>query len=288
MSETIGQVNIMHSSVTPTDLLEVRLKDVKDKQGVIGSLWNGVKEVTKTGVSASDCDSMLAKYKRGEISFDEALEYINSFDKKQDNMTDMWANVLTGITSIAMATIAAGAGPIGWAFAFTKGAPVGAAAKTIIKLIDRATNDKKGDEFDVKQMTKDAISGAVTGTTSAVASNVGAGIKAGRIGLSVKNGVKCGIECGALAGSTSYVTDVTLDKDKYFDVGDLVKNTATSAFVSGTVGGFVGAGMYGLSGNVGKDISKTLKQTIIDDSTASSTRKVMGKMEKSGLGLSKA
>lgn len=285
MVESIGQVNTIPSAVNSTAVLENRLKDVKDKQGIIGNLWNGLKEVTDIGVSASDCDNMLEKYKRGEISFDEALEYINSFDKKQDNMTDMWANILTGITSIAVATVAAGSGPIGWAFAFAKGAPIGAAAKTAIKLVDRATNNKEDDEFDIKQMTKDAVSGAITGTTSAVASNVGAGIKAGKIGLSVKNGVDCGVKSGALAGSTSYLTDVALDKDKHFDAGDLVKNTATSAFVSGTVGGIVGAGMYGLSDNVGKSVSKSLKQTIIDDSTASSTRKIMGTMERDGLAM---
>lgn len=285
MAESIGQVNIMPSAANPTAVLETRLKDIKDKQGIIGSIWNGLKEVTDIGLSSSDCDNMLERYKRGEVSFDKALEYINSFDKKQDNMTDLWANVLTGITSIAVATMAAGAGPIGWAFAFAKGAPVGAAAKTAIKLVDRATNNKKDDEFDLKQMTKDAVSGAITGTTSAVASNVGAGIRAGKIGLSVKNGIDCGIKSGALAGSTSYLTDVALDKDKYFDAGDLVKNTATSAFVSGTVGGIVGAGMYGLSNNVGQTVCKSMKQTIIDDSTASSTRKVMGTMEKDGFAL---
>jgi len=286
MSETVGQINMLSSGVSKIAQLESRLKEVKNKQGVIGSLWNGFKELTDTGVSSSDCNSMLEKYKRGEVSFDEALEYINSFEKKQDNMTDLWANILTGITSIAIATAAAGSGPVGWALAFAKGAPIGAAAKTIIKLLDRATNKKHDDEFDIKQMTKDAISGAITGTTSAVASNVGIGIKAGKIGVSVANGTKCGAQCGALAGATSYLTDVTLDKDKYFKLEDFAKNTITSTFVSGTVGGVVGAGMYGLSGNVGKDVSKSLTKTIIDDSASSSSRKILGVVEKDLLALS--
>ena len=200
-------------------------------------------------------------------------------------MSDLGANILTGIGAIAAATIAASAGPIGWTLAFIKGAPIGAALKTGIKILDRASNNKKGDEFDFKQMSKDAISGAITGATSAVASGVGAGIKAGSIKLSIKNGAKCGAQCGALAGASSYLTDVSFDKDKYFNIGDLVKTTATSAFVSGTVGGIVGAGMYGLSNNVGQDVSKSVSQTIVSDSTSSSSRKVLGSAERSLLSI---
>ena len=283
MVEAINNLNTNVPTVKNTAVLEAKFSDIKDKQGFLGSIWNGFKEITGTGLSKSDCESTLEKYKRGEISFDEALEIIESFDKKQDEMSDLGANILTGIGAIAAATVAASAGPIGWAFAFAKGAPIGAVLKTGIKVLDRASNNKKGDEFDTKQMAKDAISGAITGTTSAVASGVGAGIKAGKISLSIKNGTKCGAQCGALAGSASYRTDVTFDDDKYFNIGDLVKRTATSTFVSGTVGGFVGAGMYGLSNNVGQDVSKTVSQTIVADSTSSSSRKILGSAERTAL-----
>ena len=79
-----------------------------------------------------------------------------------------------------------------------------------------------------------------------------------------------------LNGENDYAS---LDK-KYFDIEDFAKNTLTSAFVSGTVGGVVGAGMYGMSGNVGKEVSKTVKETIINDSITSSSRKVGGYAER--------
>ncbi|MCR5266881.1 MAG: hypothetical protein K6E29_09880 [Cyanobacteria bacterium RUI128] len=270
--------------VDSSALLNQKFQEVKDKQGILGSVWNEVKEVTGCGFSEKDCKSMLDKYNRGEISFDEAVEYINKYDKKQTNMSDLGANIITGIASIAAATCLV-SGPIGWAAALLIGAPVGAAVKAGVKIFDRFTNKVKGDEFDKKQLTKDVISGAVTGMTSAVASGVGAGIKAGSFKLAVKNGTKCGVQCGAVAGATSYTTDVMLDKDKYFNLGDFAKTTLTSAFVSGTVGGVVGAGMYGLSNNIGKDVSKTIKETIIDDSLSSSSRKVLGQAERSIMSL---
>jgi len=284
MVDSIGQVNSVPVA-NKSAVLAARFKEINDKQGFLGSIWNNIKEATNTGVSKSDCQNMLLKYQRGEISFDEALEYINSYEKKQNSMVDLEANVITGITAIAIATAAVSAGPIGWALAFAKGAPIGAAVKTLVKLVDRATNKTKNDEFDVKQMTKDALSGAITGTTSAVASGVGIGIKAGNFGLAVSNGAKCGAQCGALAGSTSYIIDTSFDKDKYFNLNDCLKNTLTSTFVAGTVGGIVGAGMYKMSGNIGQDVSKSVTRTIVDDSASSSTRKILGAGEREILAL---
>ncbi len=265
-------------------VLDTKFAEIKNKQGVLGNIWNEIKEITGTGISESKCESILEGYKQGLISFDEALEYIEKFDKKQDNMTDLESNIATGIGAIAVATCLT-TGPIGWAAALMYGAPVGAVLKPVIKLIDRFTNKKDGDEFDVKQIAKDTISGAVTGAASAVSSGVGAGIKAGSLKLSVKNGTKCGAECGAFAGVTSYMTNTALDKDKHFNLQELAENTIASAFVAGTVGGFVGAGMFGMSKNVGQDITKSLKQTIIDDSASSSSRKVLGRAEKSMMSI---
>ena len=136
----------------------------------------------------------------------------------------------------------------------------------------------------VKDITKDVISGAITGMTSAVSSGVGAGIKEGCLKTSVANGAKCGLECGAIAGSTSYLTDTALEEDKEFNFGDLTRATVASSLVSGTVGGIVGAGMFKnaqMSGNVGKNaVEKSTAQTIVDDSTSSTTRKVLGRVFK--------
>ena len=276
----IGNVDGTDKSI----FLEKELNYVKDKQGFIGKSWNGIKETFDAGLSESDCDETINKYKNGEISFEEALETIKGYDEKQSTMTDLFANITTGIASIALVTAAVAGGPIGWVTAFALGAPVGAAVKTSLKIADRATNNAKNDEFDSKAITKDVVSGAVTGMTSAVSSGIGAGIKSGKYLVSVKNGTKCGAICGGVSGATSYLTDVALDDDKYFNAGDLAKNTFTSALVSGTVGAVVGGTVYGIS-SADKLASQTVKQTIINDSAASSSRKVLGNCEKEALGL---
>lgn len=266
--------------------LENKLGEVEAKQGIIGNVFNEIKEITGLGLSNADCQSALEAYNNNEISFEEAVKYINDFERKQDTASELIVNIATGVGAIAAATATAGASTIGIGLAMTCGAPVGAALKTGIKIFDRATNDIEDDALDIKQIAKDAVSGAATGATSAISSGVGKGIKDGNIGLSILNGGKCGIACGAASNVVGYMTDVALD-DKEFDAKELVKGTAFSSFVSGTVGMGVGAGIYGIAGATGKVAENaadySLNQTIVRDSIASSLRKALGQGEKNAL-----
>lgn len=268
---------LRNQGVENPSCLDEKWQKIKDEQGVLGNAWNEIKEITTIGVSESDCESMVEKYNKGEISFDEAMSYIEDFEEKQKNGADLLANVATGVGAIATATIATAGGPIGWGLAAAKGAPIGAILKTGIKTFDRATNDVEGDELDTQLMIEDSISGAMTGATSAVTSGVGEGVKNAKMALSVSNGVKCGAVCGTAAGAASYLTDVAFDEEKPFEFGSLVKCAAKNGFVSGTVGGIVGAGIYGkasLAGAIGQQGTKTTAETIISDATASSLRKL--------------
>ena len=261
--------------------LEEKLQAIEDEQGLLGKTWNGIKELTTLGVSQNDCEKMLRKYKVGEISFEEAINYLDEYKSKQETMSGLLSNIVTGIGAITVATTTAmtgGLGAIGWGLAFAKGAPIGAAIKASVNFIDRATNDVEGDAFDAKQIAKDAISGALTGATSAVASGVGAGIRSGQFGTTVLNGMKCGAICGSMSGACGYLTDVTFG-DEDFEFGELTTNTLISGATSATVGAFVGASMYGgasLMGTAGKEVAKTTGQVIAQDSTSSSARKILG------------
>lgn len=263
--------------------LEEKLKGVKDEQGFIGKMWNGVKEFTNLGRSESDCENMLDKYNNGQISFEEAVKYIEEYEKKQENMAGLFKNIATGTGAIALTIAAVGTGPIGWGAALAYGAPIGAALKTGISMADRATNNVDNDVLDGKQIAKDAISGAITGTTSAVSSGIFAGVKEGKVAVSLANGAKCGAQCGALSGSTSYLTDVALDEDKEFNFGDLAKSTVSSAAVSAGVGAAVGGTVYGLSG--GKVASLSTGATIARDGSLSASRKIAGNGVKNAAGL---
>ncbi len=259
--------------------LESKLKDIHSKQGVLGKFWNNVKEFTTFGKSEKDCEKMLEKYKSGYISFEEAVGYIEDFEKKQENTVDLLTNIATGIGAIAYVTATAGTGPIGWTTALL-GAPVGALIKSGANLLDRATNEVQRDALDVKEIAHDVVSGAVTGMTSAVSSGIFKGRASGQINFatSVKNGIKCGLSCGAISGSSSYLTDVVLDEDKEFNTADLLNSTASNALISGAVGGVIGGAACNNvihSGIFSKVNRNNLAQAFGEDSFLSSSRKVL-------------
>ena len=257
--------------------LKEKLESIKDKQGLLGKTWNGLKELTTLGVSENSCENMLDKYNKGEISFEEAINYLDDFDSKQETMSSLLSNILTGVGAIAFATMTAGTS-LGFAASFKAGAPIGAALKTGINFLDRATNDVDNDAFDLKEITKDAISGAMTGTTSAVASGVGKGIADGKILTSIINGAKCGAICGSMSGALDYTTNAVFDNED-FNFENLIGNTLLSGATSATVGAVVGAGMYGgasLLGNVGHEVTKNTSEIIAQDCASSTARKVLG------------
>lgn len=290
-SKKYGRYNYSHISSSKSQesiFLEETLENIQDKQGILGKAWNGIKEITTLGVSQSDCESMLEKYKNGEVSFEDAINYLEKYDSKQETMSSLLSNILTGVGAIAFSTLTCGAGTaISWGVAAAMGAPTGAAIKTGVNLLDRATNEIEGDAFDVKQIAKDAISGALTGTTSAVTSGVGAGIRQGEFGTSVLNGLKCGAICGAMSGAGNYLTDVAF-QDEDFQFNKLASNTLISSATSATVGAFVGGTMYGgasLLGTTGKEVTKTTGQIIVQDSASSSTRKILGTEAKEAINI---
>ncbi len=223
--------------------LKEKLENVKNQQGFIGNLWNGFKELTTLGVSVSDCESMLQKYNSGKISFEEAVEYINNFEKKQENVTDLAVNIGTGAAAIA-ATAGMASAPL-----LAIGAGVGAIVKTGIKFLDKSTNNIKNDEYNLKSIVKDGISGAITGTTSAIPSSFFKGKNAAVSNSLFKNGFKCGLACGSAAGFASYMTDVAFD-DKEFDLKECAKTTLLSGAISAPIGGIVTAGTPSLAGGL--------------------------------------
>jgi hypothetical protein len=213
-------------------------------------------------------------------------------------MSNLMVNTITGVASIALATIATAGGPIGWGVAAMKGAPIGAALKAGLKIADRATNDIEGDALDAKSIAKDAISGAVTGVVSSVSSGAGQYLKSGNFGMTVAKNAQCGAMCGAFAGSATYMTDVAFG-DKEFNGGELVKETVLNAGVSTISGAIVGAGNYGVQNGILKGATNAMHQgagatsngsneiikAIANDSATSTGKKVVSTIEKQILNI---
>ena len=282
MSEAIGMTNVNAYNSNAYNSLAVKLENIKDEQGLLGNAWNGFKELTGLGQSYSKCESMLEKYKNGEIDISQAMEYIDDFKNKQDNMVELEKNILTGTGAIAVSIATSGAAVPS---ILATGAATGATLKTGLGVLDRATNKVEDDALDSKEVAKDVISGTITGATSAIPSKAFGKLTSGienNLARDIATKAACSAACGAVSGSVGYLTDVALDEVKQFDFGSLVGATVSSAAVSGTVGAGVGAFQ---NTGIGQQITTKLaslgnsqnESQIIQDSVTSATRKVAGR-----------
>lgn len=218
---------------------------VEDEQGWVGKAWNGIKNFFGHSNGSNAVEETLDKAEAGEISYEAAVEKLNTYASKQDSIVDTVANVASGL-AVAVGVIAA---PFSFGASLALGAGVGAAVKVGIKATDAATNDVEGD-YTLKDGLKDGVTGAVGGVVTAATAGIGAAgtvvakeggkvlvketIKQGAIA-----GAKAGAIDGAVMGATNYTADAVFDGDE-FTLGGLVSNTTTGAIGGAVVGGTVG------------------------------------------------
>ncbi len=217
---------------------------VQDEQGWVGKAWNGIKNFFGHSNGSNAVEETLDKAEAGEISYEAAVEKLNTYASKQDSIVDTVANVASGL-AVAVGVIAA---PFSFGASLALGAGVGAAVKVGIKASDAATNDVEGD-YTLKDGLKDGVTGAVGGVVTAATAGIGAGgavVKEGgkvlvkeTIKQGVVTGAKAGAIDGAVMGATNYTADAVFDGDE-FTFGGLVSNTTTGAIGGAVVGGTVG------------------------------------------------
>lgn len=229
-------------------VLEEQLNAVTDKNGCKRGAWDSFKGFIGLGTSSKKCESYIEKFKNGEMSFDEALAEIEKYDQKQDSSLNLFSNIATSVMAIGAATlvaVATGGAASGLVLAAV-GAAAGATTKAVYKYADRATNNIKGDESDVKQIARDALSGAVTGSIAVATMGTGGSSyvqgasRVSNMARGAVNAAKTGVKTGAISGAANYTIDCAFD-DKEFNLKDMAHETVVNAAVGGTVGAIMGS-----------------------------------------------
>ena len=105
------------------EALKQQFDAVQDEQGILGKLWNGFKNLTGLGLGSNDVEAKIEQFQNGEITYEEALKTIESYDEKQEGAVNIIANTATGIATAGIAVATGGAG------AFLMGAAIGGATK---------------------------------------------------------------------------------------------------------------------------------------------------------------
>lgn len=234
------------------DSLKEQFDEVQDKQGFLGKIWNGFKNLTGLGLSSNDVENTIEQYENGEITYEEAQNTIENFETKQDSTVNLFSNVMTGVATAGIAASAIATGGISLG-AIAAGAAVGGAAKAGIKTLDRATNNVKGDAVDLKQIAKDGLTGAIDGAISTATAGMVKGAVAGQtVKQAVKEGVIHGAQAGAISGAVTgagdYTVEAAFEEDVDFNAGSLFKTTVQTAFFGALAGGVMG----GITNGIGQ------------------------------------
>ncbi len=226
--------------------LREEFNNVKEEQGVLGKLWNGIKNITGIGLGSKKVEAAIKDYENGKISYEEALGKIDSYKQKQKDGVNIVTNVIAGAATVC---ITVGTGGFGLGAGLAAGAAIGGVTKAGLKTADRATNEVEGDAVDAKQIAKDVITGAVDGAVN-IATMGMAGKAASTVGKSILNGAVSGAKAGAIsgaaAGATEYSVDSVFDNGKKFTIKGLFSSTASNAVAGGLMGGVLG----GITGGI--------------------------------------
>lgn len=259
-------INILLEELSPStgeedteaqlESLNAQLQSVKDEQGIISSLWNGIKCLTNIGSSTEKCEKAIEQFKNGEISYEEASATIAEFQTKQASSVNIVANIATGFAAVAAVGTAIATGGLSLVAGAAIGAAVGGVTKAGLKFIDRATNKVKGDALDGKQIAKDALSGAVDGAVSVATLGLGSTAVTGKtvaeqtlkqtVIQGAKRGALDGAISGAVTGAADYTIEAAIEEDVEFDLGEMAKTAAVNAAGGALAGGVMGGVSSGI------------------------------------------
>ncbi len=247
--------------------LNDKLDEVKNKQGLLGNIWNGFKNLTGLGLSSDDVEEKIKQYENNEISYDEALSSIDEFEQKQDSAVDMVASMASGLVVAGSVAVTGGT-------SLLASAAIGGAVKAGIKTVDRATNSVQGDELDVNQVGKDLLTGAVDGAVTMGTMKLippSAPLAGQSVSRAIVKGAVRGAADGAISGGvmggTNYVADALFEDDVEFSFDEFAKAVGEGTIAGGVMGGVMGGvtggvQQYAKNGKVKISRNKNLDQVV--------------------------
>lgn len=288
------------TDINDVSSLTSKLNKIKEEQGFIGKIWDGIKNLTGLGASSDKTEVIIKQYENGEISFDEAQSALEKYEDGQNMAVDVAGDMISGMVSAGAAMAAPFTGGASLLFA----GAVGAAVKVGIKGADSFIGGK---EYGIKDIGYDLITGSINGAmaplTNALGGAAGTGI-AKVCGLNVaksaasegveaagksfltrllaKQGAEYVLKEGAeatikttLAKAAAYGVDMAIDGAisgatdgfaRSFASGNFedMDENITQGFFGGLVAAPIIGGGFRLAGKAGSAIGKKLGGTNID------------------------
>ncbi len=106
--------------------LRKELAEIKSKQGLIGKIWDGFKNLTHIGAGSNKAEQAIKNFEKGKISQEEMNKAVTGYKEGQKQCVDLIADIASGIAAFGAFALATGIGLA--ASPFTGGASLGLVA----------------------------------------------------------------------------------------------------------------------------------------------------------------
>ena len=249
-------VSIKNTLSQNVKTLSEELDKERKQQGIIGSTWDGLKNLTGIGYGSNKVDNAIKQLKKGEIKFEDAKKILEDYKDGQKTCVDVVADIFSGIISIGAFALAVPSGGMGLAAGLVLSTAVGAGIKTGIKCTDAKMNDR---EYNFDNALYDAVTGGVNGILAPVTNGLGNTL--------IKTiGAKLGLEIvgeSAKTATQSTLKRIILNQSIDVTGGSLTKRAA--ALGAGmALDGSISGGIYGSTTAVmeGKNAEETLSSGV--------------------------
>ncbi len=237
-----------------TKTLFSELESERSKQGLIGNIWDGFKNLTNIGAGSNKAELAIKQAQRGEISTDKAREKLLQYKDGQKTCLDVAADIFSSVFAIGIFAATVPTGAVGLAFGLGLSTLGAGGIKLGIKGIDSKLNNR---EYNSKNAAYDLVTGALNGLFAPVTNGLGSS-------LTKTIGCKLGLEIGGdIIGAGAKTTLKNLIINQSIDVAG--GNAAKRALALGAgmaLDGALGASVdnsarAALEGKSAKDVAKS-------------------------------
>ncbi len=146
--------------------LEKEFDEIKNSQGFIGKVWDGIKNLLHTKNASNSVEDIIKKAKNGEISADAAIERLNKYKEGQKMCVDIIGDIVSGIGAVGAAALA----PVTGGASLLVAAGAGAGIKTLIKTTDAVI---AGREYGITDFGYDIVTGSINGVMAPLSNAIG-------------------------------------------------------------------------------------------------------------------
>jgi len=138
--------------------LKAEFEAIQNEQGFIGKAWDKCKNVLNTKRSSKKTFEAIEKFKKGELSREQAQNELDKYRKGQQMSVDFAGDVVSGIVGLGAFMLAVPTGGLSLGVGLGITSALGAGAKVLTKYLDA-----KSGKREYRSVNYDVVTGAING-----------------------------------------------------------------------------------------------------------------------------